>query len=90
MALGIQRLRMGRFSTVAMKAGQSEIIEMIGAPLSEGDNMIHGKRHILPLLCRMTILTQAVRSMTYLRLHPARYGASSQHDRGVLSLRDLG
>jgi hypothetical protein len=29
MTLGIQRLGVGRFSTIAMKAGKSEIIETI-------------------------------------------------------------
>jgi hypothetical protein len=67
-ALRIYRLQPIRLPTIAVKTGQRQIVERSSATLRQRHDVIHGKRHVLPLLGRMTILTQGLCTTTHLRL----------------------
>lgn len=67
-----------------MKASQSQIVEGARPSLSEGENMVHGKRYVLPLLCGMAILTQAICSLTDIRPDRLRNLAAGRQCLGIL------
>ena len=55
-----------------METGQSKIVEVTHPSLCKRNNVVHSKRYILPLFCGMAILTQAIRSVTDIRLDRVR------------------
>src|SRR5439155_9400587 len=70
---------MRRFPPIAVKTGEGEIVEGVRPPMRQRDNVIDGKRHILPLFGGMTVFTQAMGALAYLGLHRAGNGPTTRH-----------
>jgi hypothetical protein len=58
--LGVHSLTPICLAPIAVKTGQRQIVECSAATLRYRHDVIHGKRHVLPLLGRMTVLTQSL------------------------------
>ena len=67
------------FPPIAVKTGEGEIVEGMRPPLCQRENVIDGKRHILPLLSGMTVFTQALGALAYLGLHRTGNGPTTRH-----------
>jgi hypothetical protein len=67
------------FPPIAVKTGEGEIVEGVRPPMCQRENVIDGKRHILPLLGGMTVFTQALGALAYLGLHRAGNGPPTRH-----------
>ena len=68
-----------RFPPIAVKTGEGEIVEGMRPLMRQRDNVIDGKRHILPLFGGMTVFTQAMGALAYLGLHRAGNGPPTRH-----------
>lgn len=55
-------------STVAVKAGQRQVLKRLPAAQSERDDMIDREAYILPLFGDMAVFTQILRPLTDLLL----------------------
>lgn len=73
-----------------METSQRQIIEGTRSSLGKGDNVIHGKRYVLPLLCGVAILAQAVRSAADMGLDRLRNLAAGRQWIQILFALRLG
>jgi hypothetical protein len=87
--LGISGSHLGGLTAITVKAGSREILKGCGAVQGEGHDMINGKGHVLPLLCRMAVLTECPSALSHLHLHGTWEGSAAWHPGGVLSLSVL-
>jgi hypothetical protein len=67
------------FPPIAVKTGEGEIVEGVRPPMRQREDVIDGKRHILPLFGGMTVFTQALGALAYLGLHRAGNGPPTRH-----------